>query len=203
MAQTLLQLLVSLLPHGPYDDAVPSSLSDAPVHVRELAAAAVVLEALGVRVDDLVEEVFPGSGGESLDRWEEVLDLHPASGATTAARRAAILAKWQLKPSLSVPYIEGVLGQLLGVTVTIGENTHPVYDTAEFDVDLLIDELIFQWTANISLADASTASLTLDDYQSAQDLIQAVKPAHTQGTFTVGGAEYDEALTPFNWGAYT
>ena len=204
MPQTTHELLVSLLPDGPYSKEIQGGGSP-PQYALVLQAAAAVLDALDSRVDALLAELFPGTAVETLAEWEAVFDLHPATGATVAQRQAAVLAAWQLKPSMSVPYIEGVLETLLGVpTVTITEFTHPIYGPlagdAHYDTDSYAE--IFRWIANVSAADAAAAGLGADDYEAAFAMILAVKPAHTLGVMTVGGATYDNAVTPYEWGAY-
>ncbi len=189
---TLLDLLLALLPTGAYSKAPDAD------HVLELQAYAKTIENIETRVEELLPEFFADTAEETLEDWERVFDLHPASTATTAERQAALAAHVAKEPSLNPDYIASVVSTFtLGSNVSITEYT-PLFWDFEWDA-IWIDEWVFRFLVVIPQADVVANSV---DFERTQLLVDALKPAHTEGVVVTDDFLFDTTTTPWDWSLY-
>lgn len=174
MTATFSDLLQAYLPRGSYSRE-PDAL-----HVLELGALAEVLETVDDLADDLLDEFFPLTATATLDDWERNLDLHPATGASAATRRGAILEVLRRHPNLSPPYIAEQLASLTGLTPAIIEHLPFLCDDAASLCDAGGVEQ--QWTFYAAFSRAAAAAAGLDvDLVDEQLVLEQIEPAHALG----------------------
>lgn len=145
----------------------------------------------GIKLDDvqasgelLLREIFPQSCDKTLEDWERVCGLIPASTDTLQMRQALVITKLRERGGLSIPYFVGVATSM-GYTVTIEELLA--------DTDGYGSEGIFRWRVTFTgtplyyfRAGQSRAGERLVDGPLAtalEGLFTDLKPAHTMIIF--------------------
>lgn len=137
-----------------------------------------------VRIDDraanLVDEWDPRTADETLPDWEEVLEVVPADGATDAARRVVITARFIAQGGSTLVYF-ALLATTLGFVVTVANTTQSVWTMT---VDLAAAEP-FPLQTYIFRAGAARSGDRLRSWTipELEDVINAAKQAHTRALF--------------------
>jgi uncharacterized protein YmfQ (DUF2313 family) len=166
---TMLRLLQQLLPLGAYSEDPTAH------HLLELATWADGLQAADDDLDALEPEVFPDTALQTLPDWERILGLTPASTATTADRQAAVLAHWQLQPTLNPGHIQATMEGVSGASVAIIELCQ-IWGEWVWG-DIWVGDWVFRFYVAVDQADVVVLSLLREPLQVLADRL---KPAHTQ-----------------------
>ena len=136
---------------------------------------------------DAISEAFPQTARDTLSEWERMLRVPIRSGASTADRRAAILAR--LRASGGSPRrIKAACGALVPSGVGLTEYTvsqvtaHP--------------RMVFRFAA---VGVGATAYADTERRGELEDVLQRAAPAHTTWNLTSGGAfRFDTAGAGFD-----
>lgn len=169
-----LPTLVRLHPRGVLD------LEDGNLPWQDLKALAWALDTAETQKDLLLSEILPDAATTAtLSHWETVYGIRRI-GNTAPKRRAAVLARRQLLPDFRPATIESMLEEDTGLGLTIMEPGAFLTDSADSvcdDVGDLVDG------AFVFVLDASAVEARADvpNLDSADDLIELAKPAHTAG----------------------
>jgi len=182
-ASSYAQMMINLLPPGRVWRLVGSVLE------AVLAACAEELANVDARVIDLLNEADPSTTVELLDERERELDLEAA--ATTEERQARIVARLvarqRYRPSDFQAALAPLLGQAAGDVVVI-ETSH---------ADAVAIEDVREIFRFYILRDPTVAGTYYLD--SAQDLVDAIKPSHTAGyMIETVAALYDDPYSLYN-----
>ena len=142
------------------------------------------LDAVQVRVEQLLREAFPQSCNELIADWERVCGLTPDSADTLQMRQARVIAKLRERRGLSLPYFVS-LADDFGYTVT--------FEELPAGTEGCGDEGIFRWRVTFTgtplywfRSGQSRAGERLVDGPVAtalEGLFTELKPAHTQIIF--------------------
>jgi len=166
--------MLQLLPWGPL------SRDDGALHLEELDAWADSIDGVDDQVALSVDACFPQTDPELLDRWEALLDLHPAAGDSDAVRQQRVLEALARVPLMTPAYIAAQLEILTTVEPTIVEFMAFHCDDAGSRVDYECLEKQWFFLAAFGRAAAVAASVD-DELVEEQALLDRLKPGHTQG----------------------
>jgi len=189
-----IDLILAYLPYGAL-----SRQRDSYHYLEQKAYAAVLEDELDARIDDLLDEIWPSTATETLEDWERVLDLHPPTGVSVAARRALIKAALRKRPAQTVSYIEDVVGTQAQCTATVLEY-HPLfYGVATYWSSSYVGLLVFKFLVAVPRLCATAKAV---DYDAIQHTIDQIKPAHTEGVFVIDDARYHDPYSLYNQCVY-
>jgi uncharacterized protein YmfQ (DUF2313 family) len=165
--------LAQLLPPGPLWTLDPGSWLS-----RVLLAIADELARIDDRCDNLLDEWDPRTALETLEDWERVLGLAPASDATVSARQVAAAAACAARGG-STPAYFVALAAGLGYVATLDEPPVTATHTWRLNVDLAAS------SATVAETEARAGSARSGDRISDRAVaeleaaINRAKPAHT------------------------
>jgi uncharacterized protein YmfQ (DUF2313 family) len=166
MADAYRRMMAALLPPGRLWRLVSDSFLS-----KVFAGCADELERLDARAADLLNEADPRTATELLSEYERELELDEAS--TTAERRARIearrIARQRFRPQDFQTALAPLLGQDPGDVVVIER-------TQAFAASIDDDPEIYRFFIYRDPASAGTYYL-----DSAQEIVDAIKPSHTDG----------------------
>lgn len=120
------------------------------VFTSDLEVEGAALDAVLTRVGDLQAEIFADTSSELLSTWEAFFLLNPPTGATTASRRAAVIAKIRARGDIKKPYYIA-LAASMGYTIRIDDYTESMA-AWHCAGDELLDELWEYFTAGVGTA---------------------------------------------------
>lgn len=108
------------------------------------------LDAIQVKVDSLLNEMFPDTAYDLLPDWEREYGITPEADAPLQKRRDMVIQKCRARGGLSRTYFIA-LAAAMGYTITI-EEEHPfIVGWSEVGVDPLnIEKSIYVWRVNVS-----------------------------------------------------
>lgn len=161
----------------------------------QLQAEAQTLEFIDGLVDELLLEMDPANANVLLSRWEEVYDLHPAAGESTAKRRARLLEAVARVPLLTQLYMGEQIGQLVDpVSYAVIEHSPFLCDDPDSLTDALGLEM--QWTFYVALVRAEAVPAGIDDeLREEQELLERIEPAHAEGIVCFDDFLTDDAFS--------
>jgi uncharacterized protein YmfQ (DUF2313 family) len=147
----------------------------------DLALEGAQLDAAQASAELLLREAFPESCDSTIEDWERVCGLIPATGDLLQTRQLRVIARLRERGGLSLPYF-AALAETMGYTVTIEEllpNTdgYGLEGRFRWRVTFTGIPVIYfragQSRAGDPLIDAGIASAL-------EGLFTDIKPAHTQ-----------------------
>lgn len=118
---------------------LPKFLAKDKVMFHMLAAYSAQHEKQRLILDDLSNQFFAQTATWGLAEWERLVDIAPQDGTDIATRRAAVLLKLRMPPSVTVDFLEKLINQYIADksgTVT----DHPETYSTDFDIPLLDKE---------------------------------------------------------------
>lgn len=129
---------------------LPKFLAKDKVMFHMLAACSTQHEKQRLILDDLSNQFFAQTATWGLAEWERLVDITPQDGADIAARRAAVLLKLRMPPSVTVDFLEKLINQYIADksgTVT----DHPETYTTDFSIPLLDKESMAGVTRDVRI----------------------------------------------------
>lgn len=161
----------------------------------DIAIEGAHLDAAAASAGELLKEIYPNSTSRCIADWERVCGITPLSSATIAARRDAIIQKLRAKGGQSRQfYID--LAAYYGITITIDEFVPSMCGWTRAGDRLFGSDIRYVWRVNVTgpgrvlyyaHAGSSRAGERLLWWQTnsmLENLINALKPAHTYVVFT-------------------
>lgn len=169
-----LRFLVRIHPRGAID------LEEDNLPWQDLKALAWCLDVVELQKELLQAEILPDTATiATLAHWESVYAIYRV-GNTTPKRRAAVLARRQLLPDFRPATIESMLELDSNLALVIYEPGAFSCDDAASVCDSA-DDLVDGAFVFVLDASAAEARAEAPDLESAADLIEIAKPAHTAG----------------------
>lgn len=168
-----LRCLVRLHPRGPL------SLEEGNLPWRDLSVAADLLDMAEIQSMLLVAEILPNRATQTLSHWESVYGI-TRIGNTIAKRRDAIIAARRLLPDFKPATVEDIVETVSGLALTVlepgGFRCDDAASVCDDSADLLDGAFVFVLDASALEARAESP-----DLDAADEMIGAIKPAHTVG----------------------
>lgn len=135
---------------------------------------------------DAISEAFPATARDTLSEWERMLRVPIRSGASTADRRAAILAR--LRASGGSPLrIKAACAAIVPTGVSLTE-----YTVSQVTAN---PRMVFRFAVGVG----ATAYNDAEQRGELEDVLQRAAPAHTTWNLSNGGAfRFDVAGAGFD-----
>ncbi len=159
-----------------------------------LAAKGNALDALESAADAFLNEILPDLAYDTITDWERVFAITPASGATLAERRLALVLAMRNVGGLSRPHFIA-MAALYGQTITITEYACARCGIARCGDTLYVANVQWMWTVHglKQIASASRCgSFCCGERLSpaapgVESIFTLLKPAHTLINFVYDG----------------
>jgi len=159
-----------------------------------LAAQGAALDRAHSAASQALQDILPDLTLEKITDWERILALQPASDATLAARRQAVLLRFRMRGSLSRAYFI-TLAAAYGQSITITEYAPAVCGQACCGDALYIQDVRWMWTVSglSQTAQAFRCGMSCcgeplsSSPNSVEAIVNRLKPAHTLVNFVYNG----------------
>lgn len=156
------------------------------VHAQDVFVEGDNLDDLEQSAQGLIAELFPDTAVQTLPDWERVLGITPKEDATTEGRRSVVLALVRARGGLSMPYFISV-ASAMGRVITI-EELPPNAPTYGPESRWIWKIHIWNSTASAvefqaGISSAGDRILDFDGEQIFEEIMAALKPAHTHLLF--------------------
>ena len=68
-------------------------------------------DAIRTDLQDLLDQLYVVTATWGIEKWEELVDIAPQDGADIAARRAAVMQKLGMSPSVTVTFLQSLINR--------------------------------------------------------------------------------------------